>query len=151
MAEETKAILKLADEYVPDITIHLHGGGNSPNQFYQFDYMPRGEKEKCQALADSLQVKCYDKGYVRKHYFAPKVAGGEDTYKNCPPSFNIQGAWVNICGEPCLIYESNQGLYYEEDRWGADICHDFDTIYDLHRLLFEETFNFVKRSNADAQ
>jgi hypothetical protein len=50
MAEETKAILRVADEYVPDISLHLHGGSNSHSQFYQFDYMPKIVKDKIAAL-----------------------------------------------------------------------------------------------------
>ena len=40
MAGETKALLKLCDERVPDITIHLHGGSNMTSSFLQTAYVP---------------------------------------------------------------------------------------------------------------
>ncbi len=147
MAEETKAILKLADEYVPDITIHLHGGGNCKNQFYQFDYIPRGVKEKIRALSESVYAAGAKKG-IDYIWYHREVEGHENDYKNFPPSFNIQCAWTALCGEPCIIYESNQGLFFEEGRMGWETSFTFDEIYAHHKLLFEETFKFVKEKMA---
>lgn len=141
MAEETKAILKLADEYVPDITLHLHGGGNCPQQFFQFNYIPGVVRQKIRTLADRLEDEGKKRGMGQLFYNRP-VEAHDDAQK--PPSFNIVCAWTAICGEPCIIYESNQGLYYEEGRNGWDCSFSFDEIYNHHKLLFETTFKYVK-------
>lgn len=143
MAEETKALLRVADEYVPDISLHLHGGSNSASQFYQFDYMPRGVKDRIRALSEMLNEEHIKRGLEKLYYNRP-VVGNEDTYEKCPPSFNIQCAWTAICGEPAIVYESNQGLYFEEGRYGWDRCYSFEEIYNNHKLLFQTTCNFVK-------
>lgn len=148
MAEETKAILKLADEYVPDVTIHLHGGGNCRQQFYQFDYIPGICRKRIQDLANEVEEEGKKRGMEKLFYNRP-VEAHDDAPK--PPSFNIQCAWTAICGEPCIIYESNQGLYYEEGRYGWDVCFSFDEIYDHHKLLFETTFKFAKKIDFDAR
>lgn len=140
MAEETKALLKLADEYVPDMTIHLHGGGNCKQTFFQFDYTPKPVRDKILALSNRMAQAAEDAGMAQYHHWRPV----EDEAATGRPSFNIQSAWTAICGEPCVIYESNQGLLYEEGRWGWETSFLFDTIYQAHKLLFQETFEFVK-------
>ncbi len=145
MAEETKAILKVADEYVPDISLHLHGGGNGKNQFYQFDYMPRGVKDKIKALSECLKT-ATEKAELSHMYYHRPVEGNENTYEECPPSFNIQSAWTALCGEPAIVYESNQGLYFEEGRYRWENSFTFEEIYRHHMLLFEVTCNYVKNA-----
>lgn len=140
MAEETKALLRIADEYVPDISLHLHGGGNCRQQFYQFDYIPQKVKDKIAALSKCLAL-ASDKAGIGEHYYMGEVKGQED---KTVPSFNIQSAWTAICGEPAIIYESNQGLLFEEGRYGWDHSYSFEEIYQHHRILFQTTFEYVK-------
>jgi len=142
MAEETKALLKLADEYVPDISLHLHGGGCNKQQFYQFDYMPKGVKEKIRKLSELVR-EASEKVGIAEHYYEREVVGREDA--DVAPSFNIQSAWTAICGEAAIIYESNQGLLYEKGRRDWDQSYSFEEIYKHHRVLFETTFNYVKK------
>ena len=144
MAEETKALMKTADEFVPDISLHLHGGGNCTNTFYQFDYMPRIVKDKIAALNTRIKKSLEAIGEGGR-YTERAVEGNENnTALPSPPSFNIQSAWTAICGEPAIVYESNQGLLYEEGRNGWNNVYSFEEIYFHHRHLFTETFNFVK-------
>lgn len=140
MAEETKALLRLADEYVPDISLHLHGGGNSRQQFYQFDYMPQKVKAKIARLTELMTEAC-NKAGLGEQYYPREVKGMEDVEV---PSFNIQSAWTAICGEPAIIYESDQGLLYEEGRWGWDCSYCFEDIYEHHKILFRTAFEYVK-------
>lgn len=141
MANETKALLKLADEYVPDISLHLHGGGNSRQQFYQFDFMPKRVKDKIRRLSE-LVAEASDKAGLLEHYYQREVAGNEDTDKE--PSFNLQSAWTALCGEPAIVYESNQGLFFEEGRYGWKQSYSFEEIYQHHMILFQTTFEYVK-------
>ena len=136
MAEETKALLGLADTYVPDITIHLHGGSNT-NQHICDDvsYMPEKAIKKLQALNDAV-------------YEATKAAGLDPShYKHHPlkrreaeepiPPFGVDKAHTAICGEPCAVYESNQGLAYANS-------FSLEEIYAHHWVLFETVFRLVK-------
>ena len=132
---------KKNNQYVPDITLHLHGGGNCPQQFFQFNYIPGVVRQKIRTLADRLEDEGKKRGMGQLFYNRP-VEAHDDAQK--PPSFNIVCAWTAICGEPCIIYESNQGLYYEEGRNGCDCSFSFDEIYNHHKLLFETTFKYVK-------
>jgi len=141
MAEETKALLKLADEYVPDITLHLHGGGNGQNCFFLFDYIPKVVKDRIAELSHHV-AKAMDEAGIGEQYYDRPVVGNEDKKK--APSFNIQSAWTALCGEQCIVYESNQGLLYEEGRANWDQSYFFDDIYLSHKILFEETFKYVK-------
>ena len=106
MAEETKALLRIADEYVPDISLHLHGGGNCKQQFFQFNYMPGRVKKKISALS-ALVAEASEKAGRGDQYYPRVVEGYEE--KEPEPSFNIQSAWTALCGEPAIVYESNQG------------------------------------------
>lgn len=146
MAKETIALLKVADEYVPDITLHLHGGGNDPNCFFLFNYMPKVVKDKIADLSHRV-AKAMDLAGVGERYYEMPVIGSEDKQK--PPSFNIQSAWTALCGEPCIIYESNQGLLYEVGRGGWDQSDFFDDIYLCHKVLFKETFKYVKANGPE--
>ncbi len=141
MAEETKALLKVADEYVPDVTLHLHGGGNGSQNFYLFNYMPKIVLDKIEALSHKVKEATVKAGYGDHFFDRPAVS---DDQRDVPGSFNINSAWVTICGEPCIIYESNQGLYFEEGQSGWKTCYDFEELYLHHRILFEESFKFVK-------
>ena len=141
MAEETKALLRLADEYVPDISIHLHSGANNRQQFYQFDYMPKGVKDKIRKLS-SLVKAASEKAGVADQYYEREVVGNEE--RENAPSFNIQSAWVALCGEPAIIYESNQGILREVGERNWQNMFGFEEIYLHHRILFETTFRYVK-------
>ena len=139
MAEETKALLKVADEYVPDITLHLHGGGYGSQTFFLFNYMPKPVRDRIAELSHRVAKACEARGIGEQFYDRPVTDGAAEGF----PSFNIQSAWTAICGEPCIIYESNQGLMWEGYQWASE-SYFFDDIYLHHKVLFEETCNYVK-------
>lgn len=138
MAEETKALFRVADEYVPDISIHLHGGGNARNQFYQFNYLPNRVKTLITELNDQLEAASNAAG-IGDHFFKREVKEYEDI-----PCFNVQSAWTALCGEAAIVYESNQGLIYPKGKAAWDRCLTMDEIYQHHRILFETTFKYLK-------
>ena len=142
MAEETKALLKVADEYVPDMTIQLHGGGNCRQVFMSSDYVPKKVREKIQRLSDSVKQASIAAG-VGDHYHNASLLEGREN-NEVPPSFNLVSAWTALCGEPCICYESNQGLNLSEEHHGHDNSSSFEEIYLHHRILFETVFRFVK-------
>lgn len=143
MAKETTAILKTVDEFVPDITLHLHGGGNAHQQFYQFDYMPAIVKDKIRELQHMVKTETEKDEKIGEHFYEAEVKGAED--RPVPPSFNIQSACTALCGEPNIVYESNQTLCFEKGRRCWDVCYPMDEVYKHHRILFEATFKYVKK------
>jgi len=73
------------------------------------------------------------------------ASGGEDT--GLPP-FTLTSAVFNVCGEPCVTYESNQGLTECEDLY----CLTNDEIYRSHFIYLEVLFDWVlKNKNAEKQ
>lgn len=141
MAEETKALLKIADEYVPDITLHLHSGAYNRPTFFLFDYMPKPVRDRMEELSHRVAGAYEALGIGEQFFDRPIKDRSEDGF----PSFNISSAWTAICGEPCIIHESNQGVLMEDDLPRRN-PHSFlfEDIYLHHQILFKETFNYVK-------
>lgn len=135
MAEETKALLQLCDERVPDITILLHGGSNTRPCILQTNYVP--EYMNHQIYDYSLQVKraADAKGYVDMF----RVCEKEPRRSSYPPSsFNLPSACSHINGEICMTFESNQGL-------ATGNQHTPEQIYEMHLILLTEAFRFAKQ------
>lgn len=134
MAPETKLLLSLGKQLVPDITLLLHGGTNSDNCIL----MPQGVhnyfKDKAYRFAAELSDLC------RKNALYLKVE--KPLYGNNEPihCVNFVSAYIQACGELCVTYESNQGLDFEGTKLG------YDEIYLHHRLLFLKAFEFAQRS-----
>jgi hypothetical protein len=128
MAEETKAILKLAREEAPECIIGLHGGSNSTNMLLQPDYVPdyihRGVYLLAQAVAE-LQTANGLKTYV--------VPERQKLEVFPPPSFNLTSAFHHVCGALTSTYESNEGLI-DKNQFTAE------EILIHHYCLFEAMF-----------
>jgi hypothetical protein len=134
MAVETKALLRLCDQRVPDVTIHLHGGSNTTSTFLQTNYVPKYMNRRIYELA--LQVK-----------FAAEERGCGELFQICkqetnaesypPPSFNLVSACSHINGEVCITYESNQGLD-DENQYTPE------QIYEIIMIVFETTCRYAK-------
>lgn len=146
MAEETKALLSVADEYVPDMTIQLHGGGNCRQVLLNANYVPLVVKEKIHRLSECVMQASIDAGVGEHFYHSPLNKSEENIV---PPSFNLVSAWTALCGEPCICYESNQGLNLSDSQTGKNNAYSLEEIYLHHRILFETVFRFVKIKGED--
>jgi len=133
MAETTKAFLQLADYYVPDITILLHGGGNTAQGFYPQGYLPANVCDILNRLSKAIETANIKAGLNPSHYRHTEMYNYND---NMMP-FTLTSAWTALCGEPCVSYESNQGLEYPN-------AYSMEEIYTHHRILFETTFKFIR-------
>ena len=70
--------------------------------------------------------------------------GGEDT--GLPP-FTLTSAMFNTCGEPCVTYETNQGLTNR-----GNYCLNNDEIYRCHMLFTEVVLDWtLKNKSAEAR
>ena len=141
MAEETKALLKVADDYVPDISVHLHGGANCMQTIFEFAYVPEHIRQSIIEISRLMARASEKKGLGHQFKSLPDSAG--IALGNPPPSFNIQSAFVNINGEISFIYESNQGLNLEKGISGWNNAFTYDEIYAHHLILFEEVFKYA--------
>ncbi len=104
MAEETKALLKLADSEAPECVIGLHGGSNTTNELLQPDYVPVYINEAVRRLAEDVASRQTERGLKSHVYPIPGEAGYP------PPSFNLTTALHHICGAVSSTYESNMGM-----------------------------------------
>ena len=138
MAEETKAILHIADEYVPDMTILLHGGDNTKQCFFPVDYIPGCIRNQICELSRDILEETKRAGLNPEHFIDSNMRSRLDELPVA--TFSLQSALTNICGEPCVTYESNQGL-------NAQNQYSMEEIYLHHLVLFKTVFKFAKKRN----
>ena len=134
MAEETKSLLKLCDERVPDISIHLHGGSNTTSCFLQTSYVPDYLNHRIYELARRVKDAADRKGCGNLYQVC---AERPDNGAYPPQSFNLVSACSHINGEVCITYESNQGL-------DMDNRYTPEEIYKIIMILFEEACRYAK-------
>lgn len=131
---ETLALMKIVDEYAPDFTILFHGCTNGMNHILKPAYAPDSIKEKILQLEENIKNRC-DMGESVLEVM-PIDQGEND---KSPASFNLISALYHICGEPCITYETHQGLSYGE----VQLSHD--EIYTQHIYLLEEVCKLIVR------
>lgn len=132
MAGETKFLLDTVGEYVPDLTILLHGGTNAPNLVINPSGVPLYFKTEARRFALNLDRRCRGEGLKTR----VQPINASDT--NPPVSVNAAAAVTLKCGELCVTYETNQGLDY------GDLIYDAAQIYRHHILLFEAAADYVR-------
>ncbi|MGI2293541.1 M14 family zinc carboxypeptidase [Paenibacillus sp. GXUN7292] len=131
-AEETKALLKLADEEAVDVSVQLHGGTNVVNQILNTAYIPLSVKRKQLEFCEQLKKVSDERGL---RYLVNEL-NERDGEAGCPPSFNLASAMHHVSGGMSMVYETNMGL----DAPGE--CYGYEEIMDSHMTLFEQLFLF---------
>lgn len=129
-ANENQALFDVCEQFVPDFTVLLHGGSNTKNCILGPAYAPLDIKQRVSVLVEVLKSNCEAVGL--ECYVADKDNDYGES-KNPPVSFNLTSALAQLCGEPCVTYESNQGLTGDSIGRG----YDYDEIYRHHIILFE--------------
>jgi hypothetical protein len=133
MAEETKAIMKVAQENAPDYMPVLHSHGSSP-AVLQASYVPRYIKIKIQKFANQLADR-YESMELPNHRLPDPV---EDGVKFPPPPFNLTSALHHVCGGMSFTFECSHGL--KEPNY-AQLSHD--QILDIQLILYDELLKFA--------
>ena len=132
MAEETKALLKLADDVQADGIFQLHGGSNSANALLQPRYTPVEVNQAVRVIAENADKRAREEGLWFHIADIPQKESGET-----PPSFNLVSALHHVSGAVSACFESNEGLIDEnEPIWNTD------QVLRSHEILFEEIFRF---------
>lgn len=132
-AAETQLLFDAADEYSPDFTILLHGGANTINCILKPSYAPKAVKEYVLKLEKEVERHCQNENIPYR--VLPLDTGEND---EVPCSFNLSSALYHFIGEPCVVYESNQGL-----TGCGEEAMTHDEIYREHMILFEQTIRYV--------
>jgi len=123
VSKETMALFDVCRKEAPDVSVLLHGGGNTVNMLVPYKYTTKEALEESMAVSRRLKERS-DKEGVR--YQLRDTRGTND-------GFTICCAMHHLCGGVVLTYESNQGLI---DR--GDVIYTHEEIYQSHLLLFEE-------------
>jgi len=135
MAEETRALLKLADEEAPECVMGLHGGSNTTNIILPADYVPLHILEATHRLAEAGAKLAEAQG------LPTAVRPVKDEAHRGSPSFNLTTALHHVCGCISGTYESNEGLL-APNQFTADM------ILRHHYCLFESMLRCAWRENA---
>ena len=133
MAPETRFLFDVVDEYVPDLTILLHGGSNTSSSILKPSYSPDAVKQKVLALEEAMKAR-HEQAGIR--YYITSMDRGEN--KATPCSFNLTSALYHYSGEPCVTFESNQGLIECKGQ-----PYTYEEIYNSHIMLFEEAVKLI--------
>ncbi|MBE5893463.1 MAG: hypothetical protein E7286_08820 [Lachnospiraceae bacterium] len=138
-AAETESLLQVCEEYVPDFSVLLHGGTNTVDVILSPAYASLQAKRKvCEASARIGEV-CKREGL--EFIVTKDTDCGEN--KMPPTSFNLVSAMHHVCGEPCVTYESNQGLVPYDLGGHIQTGSTYDEIYRHHQILFEELAKYI--------
>lgn len=134
MAEETKAIFKIAMEEAPDITVSLHSCSCNPF-IIQNSHAPHFMKERIADLAQRLNQKYIE---LELPNMGPdwKLSVSVDDIQPPPQkSFNMVSALHYASGTMAFTFESPHGTV--ED--GAT----YDEILDIQLVLYQEMFEYI--------
>lgn len=144
MAEETKAILKIARDEAPDVTVSLHSQSYSPS-ILEPAYLPFFMKERVAELANHLN-QCY-KDAGLPHYPDGWQLKVKIDDKNFPPqaSFNLISALHHISGTMAFTFECCHGVI-DTDGKNRFAAASYDNILDLQLNLYQEMFSYVMKN-----
>ncbi|MBR5472770.1 MAG: hypothetical protein IKU82_02140 [Clostridia bacterium] len=139
-ASETQALFDVCEQYVPDFTVLLHGGSNCKNHIIGPAYAPLEIKQRVADFEQFLKLNCEAEGLS---LYTPNVNFDYGESKNPPVSFNLPSALTQLCGEPCVTYECNQGLTDAPGEKG----YSYSEIYKHHFCLFKSLIEFLEHKN----
>ena len=132
MAEETKLLLKTAEDYAPDLTVLFHGCANAISEVLMPKAVHSHFKDEAYSLAEKIYGLCKNEGL--KLTLSPPLYG----YDEPVHSYNLVSALTNISGELCVVYESNQGLKESKNKIS------YDEMYKQHIIFLSAADEYVK-------
>jgi hypothetical protein len=134
MAEETKAIFKMAMEEAPDITVSLHSCSCNPF-IIQNSHAPHFMKERIAELAQRLNQKYIELELPNMGPNWELSVSVDDLVPPAQKSFNMVSALHYATGTMAFTFESPHGTI--ED--GAN----YDEILDIQLNLYQEMFRYI--------
>ena len=144
MAEETKAILKIACDEAPDMTVSLHSCG-SPPSVVQPAYAPFFMKERVADFANHLNEYYKDKGLLHMAEGWKLKATVDDIEFPPRESFNLTSALHHISGTMAFTFECCHGT--DNTDVGQENFHvTHDDIVDIQLGLYQEMFSYILKN-----
>ncbi len=139
MAEETSAILDIARNEAPDMTVSLHSHENRP-RILQASYEPWFMKQRIDRLTRQVNQRYLDEGLpgVPSEW----IGGPEVDDETAPPraSFNLISALHHVSGTMAFTFECSHGSL--SDRFPEPFVN-FEDILDIQLILYDEILNFA--------
>jgi hypothetical protein len=142
MAEETKAILKIARDEAPDMTVSLHSYELPPSILLDA-YLPFFMKKRVANLAIRLNERYKQAGLPHM----PEGWNPEATIddKSFPPRepFNLIGALHHVSGAMTFTFECSHGITNKNTKKPVA---GFDDILDIELNLYQEMFEYLSEN-----
>ena len=139
MAEETKAILDLARNEVPDLTVSLHSHHHKP-RILPANYVPWYLKMRIDTLTRSLNQRYAAAGlpsYPDEWISAPEK---EDPVYPPRKSFNLISALHHVSGTMAFTFECSHGTIRDPE---TDPGVKYHEILDIQLHLYEEMLDYI--------
>jgi hypothetical protein len=108
MGPEAPALLALAREEAPDVTVSLHSHGNAP-AFHRSRFVPLEVQERVRGIWDAYAAALAEAGLP-----AGTAVPVEPETGSPPPSFNLVSALYHVSGTTPVLHECPHGLAGEE-------------------------------------
>jgi hypothetical protein len=139
MAKETKAILEITRDEVPDITVSLHSHENRP-LILQPAYVPVFMKERARELAVRVNRRLKENNLA--HWPDNELWTPSPEDKQFPPTttFNLISALHHISGTMAFTFECSHGSVSE--NYPEPIV-SYNDILDIQLLLYDEMYNYI--------
>lgn len=138
MAKETEAIMEIAQNEAPDITVSLHSHENRP-QILQPAYIGMFMKERVHDLALRVNKRYKSAGLVSvdEQWFWKPQADDVESPKN---TFNLTSALFHISGTMSFTFECCHGTTSKQFQKSMV---DYDDILDIQLLLYDEMYTYI--------
>ncbi len=136
-ANETQNVLDVCAEFAPDVSVLCHGGDNSAPHFTTLEYGSGKAKRAMTEIAQRIREKYVPVGLPGFENIGDRFVLRTQEDAERPASFNLTSAMHHSCGEPCITFESNQGLVKENS-----CALNNDEIYLSHMLMLEALFEW---------
>lgn len=139
MADETRAILRIARSEAPDITVSLHSHENKP-VILQANFVPWFMRKRITEL--SARVK---KRFAREKLPYGSVAQPEIEDETPPPRkyFNLVSALHHISGSMSFTFECSHGTLSKQSSKPL-VTHN--QILDIQLCLYDEMLNYILKN-----
>lgn len=139
MAEETKAILKIARKEAPDMSVSLHSY-QLPPSILQPAYVPYFMKERVAQLANHLNEYYKTSGIPgMPEGWVSKAKIDDKDFPSQKP-FNLIGALHHISGTMAFTFECSHGTTNKNTK---EPIVDHGDILDIQLYLYQEMFNYL--------
>lgn len=136
MAEETKFLMEVAQEFAPDIIVNIHGATDCAGHIIDSSMMPQKLRDEVVRFEWKLNTTFAKENY--KYNLIPKsIKTNENFYE-----WNLTGALHLCCGGISVTYESNQGVSHAPGHPNTEVL-SFEGIYRTHILLYQELYKYV--------